>query len=101
MTNAKMQQFLERLIAAGKDGIDLSTITEQAELEFMGELNHDGNTLVREHTGTKQRFLVARYGAHEALYILRGWASRTRDGLLITEQGSRHLKLALLTNEDR
>ena len=102
MTSEKSRQFLERLIAAGEGGLDIKSLNE-AEHGFAMKLIHDGEaggmdvSMVEngQEIGPKQHFIVAAYGAHEALYIARGWAKNTRDGLLVTEEGRRYLRLAL------
>lgn len=91
MTKEKSRQFLERLIAAGEEGLENISLDDE-ENDFARELIHDGDACIRQ-PAANQQFLVAEYGAHEALYIARGWAKHTREGLLVTEQGRGKLKL--------
>lgn len=100
MTNEKQKEFLERLIAAGEEGLENAQM-DVDENQLARELIHDGEASIREISNTeaghevapRRQFLVAEYGAHELLYIARGWAKHTRDGMLLTEEGRLHLKL--------
>ena len=106
MTNEKRIEFLERLIAAGKDGLANESLSDE-ENRFVRELLHDGEAghfdVFREEGNKSVRtgqFAFARYGTHEQLYVARGWARYTREGVLVTNEGRRHLKLVPKTEDD-
>ncbi len=108
MTKAQTKQFLERLIEAGEDGIENKSIETEAEHDFVRQLIHNGDAGIREpfeirngqEVATGQQFVVANFGAREMLYVARGWAKHTPEGLTITHEGRPHLKLAELTEDD-
>lgn len=95
-------KFLERLIAAGDDGLPSESLTA-GEHKLAGQMIHDGDAAICEvgpKDGPRKQFVVAAFGAHHRLYILRGWAKRTQEGLTITNEGMSHLKLVPLSKDD-